>query len=195
MRCVWIDEGSQPDFTKITNYGIQGLYFSTREQYVTPTYLDSIRDKGYVVGIYRAWNWDAGLSGAKWADLLSAEVTRVGGNGKQLDVQANIELKDTLWIKDFLIRWRQHRQLRPTSWTMEGHQGGWMVGIKYWIEQSKVVLVPQCYDGAMNPWDSAAMVKDLKEDYKFSNPVIPFHGAKALRPWADGFIFTQNNLP
>ena len=41
-------------------------------------------------------------------------------------MQLNVELHDPLYIQDMVVRWRQLRKFRDTSWTMEPMQGGWM---------------------------------------------------------------------
>ncbi|MDQ5820008.1 MAG: hypothetical protein M3540_01015, partial [Actinomycetota bacterium] len=166
MRAIWIDEGSDPDYPRLTKHGITDLYFSPRVDQGHPKdTVDAARAQGFTVGLYRALSWDDTLSGKDWAKLLSGDVARfVGGDGKgigvQLGVQANVETHDMAWCAEFLRWWRLYRPLRETSWTMEGFQGGLLKDIRLQILASRVDLVPQCYGGAMEPWDTAGTVKD-----------------------------------
>lgn len=197
LRALWIDEGSKPEWGRLVPF--THLFLSTRD--ATTAALNEIRMRGFQAGIYRVTTWDEGVDdGKEWAKLLSDDVARcVGGDGRGLDVQlavqADIEQHDSAFIVAFLKEWRARRPRRDTSWTMEGFQGGWMREIRQQINDSGVKLIPQAYDGAMKPFDSLGVVRELVNYGFYEQLIYPFHDAAELRRGWDGFAFTQQRLP
>lgn len=211
MKAIWIDENQSPDYQRLFRHGIRRLYFTAREGYGhDKTMVDNARAQGFEVGIYRVSSWDLAnnpnLTGAEWANLLSKDVSRyVGGDGKgtnvQLAVQMDIEEHNPVWIAQCLLRWRQIRQVRDTSFTFEPFQGGMLVAAIAQIIQSNVRLVPQAYMGPhngnpdMTPADPFGVVKDLT-DYRFPYERIQvfYDAARLYRGWT-GYAFTAQRLP
>jgi hypothetical protein len=196
VKACWIDEGQDADYSRLTRHGIGRLLFSPRvNQGHSRAQIDEARAKGFEVGIYRVPEWDPTLEGAAWATMLSKDVTRLGGDGTQVHVQADIETHNTVWLAAFLLQWRKHRAKRDTSVTTEGFQGGLLVKIRPQILDSNVTLVPQAYGGDMQPWDTHGTVLDLIA-YGFPlEKILPFYDAADLRRGWSGYCFTQQRLP
>lgn len=203
MHAIWIDEGADPDFPLLEARGFlpgrtppHRLFFSAREPRLRqPTYLDAVRGRGYGCGLYWADTWDAGLAGAQAAELMNRRWLELGGGVKSLHVQFNVERHDAGYVAELLHRWRQLRPTLPTSWAMEGFQGGWIATIRAQVVTSKVLLVPEAYTGSMAPFDTAGVVKDLTDFGIPYDQVTVFHDARELRRGWDGFAFTQARLP
>src|SRR5438309_10323563 len=98
-------------------------------------------------------------------------------------------------VAAFLMEWRLLRQGFPTSWALEGFQGGLIQAIRAQVQNAHVRLAPECYDSSMNEYDSRGVVKDLT-DYGFPYRMIsPFYDAAKLRRGWDGVAFLQSRLP
>lgn len=220
MRYLWVDEGNDPDYTKGDRDSINGYFFALFDPRLNPGYLQAVRQKGYAVGVYMAWNWPqyVGKSGAQMAEITVARVKQIAGgflSNSMPKVQYDIEAHDPALIAACLTR---HRELLPqqdTSWTMESFQGGWMdpVFVKAMLA-CKVRVVPQLYSGQManiglrdsNPalfWRQIAAervaedvaLKDLLKRGFPQQIISGFYDAASLPQRWDGWAFTQGRLP
>lgn len=199
MRAVWVDEGNDPNWDKLSRHGITWVFLSLQDPIAaTRSRLLEIKARGLVAGVYGAWNWYPGTSGLGFAEAVHARLSIICPDATALwpRVQLNDETHDPARIAAMLRRWRQLRPTTGTSWTLEGHQGGWFTPdlVKAIIE-TKTRVVPQCYTGPMIPTDTLAEVRDITRRGIPDSMVSPFHDAAALRPWWDGFAFTQGRLP
>ena len=178
------------------------LFFSMQDPRVTQAYLMSVRAKGYTTGVYVAWNWPeyAGNDGAEFAQKVSDKlgtIVPVTSAQNFPKVQLNVELHDPLYIQDMVVRWRQLRKYRDTSWTMEPMQGGWMSpNMVNAVIAARVRVVPQMYWGNMQPaLPYQRVIDDLTIRGFPAGLVTPMWDAARLPdPW-DGFAFTQGRLP
>ena len=177
------------------------LFFSMQDPRVTQQYLISVRAHGYVTGVYVAWNWVGyeSASGAQFAEKVDERLSQIVPKTSAQNfpkVQLNVELHDPLFIQDMVVRWRQLRKYRDTSWTMEPMQGGWMSpNMVKAVTDSRVRVVPQCYWGNMQPVDPQLAIANVVNQGFPRALVTPMYDAAALpTPW-DGFAFTQGRLP
>ena len=200
MRWIWTDEGSSwPDYAKGDKQGINGYFVSIRE--ATKPMLEDIANHGYVCGVYMATNWDEfrNLNGPETAEKMHELVKPLSWSAARPKVQFDIEQQDPAKILACFARWRQLQPKRDTSWTMEGHQGGWMSRVFVdALVGYRIRFVPQCYSADMkDQWDTLAMARDLTRRGVPDSLVSPFIDAAELpNPfWWEGFAFTQNRLP
>lgn len=176
------------------------LFFSMQDPRVTQQYLMNVRSRGYVTGVYVAWNW-AGYegNGTEFAEKVSerlGEIVPVTSAQNFPKVQLNVELHDPLFIQDMVVRWRQLRKYRDTSWTMEPMQGGWMSpNMVQAVTSRRIRVVPQCYWGNMDPVPVQPVINNLVNQGFPRALVTPMYDAADLPdPW-DGFAFTMGRLP
>ena len=204
MRYLWVDEGNDPDWAKVTAYRINGLYFAIFDPRLTKTYVDAVKMRGYAVGLYMAWNWPQtkNLSGPEQMELMNQRLLTIMGGQANIQkshpkVQWNNEAHDPEMIASGLERWRQLRPTQDTSWTLEGMQGGWFSPeFVTRLLATKTRIVPQCYNGAMTKvWDTLAGARDLTKRGIPDGLVSPFYDAAHLPEYWDGFAFTQGRLP
>lgn len=200
-NAIWIDENNDPNYSKLDGKGFKQLFFAHRDPRLTPAYLQSVRDKGYITGLYWASTWDKDKSADFWVHILDTTMKRLG----KMPIQVNIEEHDPVKIADFVTGFRKIYPWVPLSLATEGFQGGWLVKNLVLLDAQRVTLVPEAYadlPGApMTPYDTDAIVQDLVSQGFSYDRVVPFHDAKTLyragatpRGWR-GFVFTQNRLP
>lgn len=198
MHSCWVDAGNDPVYEKMAAYGVENICFAATDKRLTPAYIASVRGHGYGVGIYRAWNWTPNVDGVGFANLLDADLKRLGEPGPGvIRVCADIEAHDPAYIKAFLGRWRKMRPNRATDLTIEGRQGGWFSQCKDAVVRANVNVIPQSYVGDMVPLDPLDVVRDLVDwGYPISK-VFPFYDAKWIRAYNgwEGYLFTQGRLP
>jgi len=205
MRYLWVDEHAAPDYVKASKQQINGFFFDIRD--ATQQSLKSVADDKYAVGVYLAYNqgWPEffGLTGTQVAEKVSDMVNDLkwGVSQSQPKVQFDFENKDAGFITSCFVRWRQLQPKRDTSWTLEGHQGGWIASVPGFVQAilaSRVRVVPQCYDAPMtHSWDSLAMARDLTSIGIPDKRISPFLDAAKLdqAQWWSGFAFIQSRLP
>lgn len=204
MNYLWVDDGNDPNWDLVKHYRMNGLYFACFDQRLTKTYIDQVKARGFVVGLYMAWNWEQtkNLSGPEQMELFSERLGQIAGPNPAAGhpkIQWNNEEKDTEMIASGLERWRQLRPKHDTSWTLEGMQGGWFSPefVKR-ILATKVRIVPQCYRGDMSKqYDVLAAARDLTKRGIPDNVISPFYDAAILDrlEYWDGFAFTMGRLP
>src|SRR5262245_12442768 len=205
-RWIWVDSGQAADYRKAQPEGINGFFF---DMFATSkAELQKVWQDGYVVGVYMAGNWPqfAGLTGKGVAERVALEIERLkfGGAAKP-KVQFDLEMHgpaDGQFLIDCFQRWRELAPTRDTSWTMEGHQGGWIKaqpGLVAAVQAARIRVVPQCYDADMQGglWDTHEMARDLVRAGFTDASISCFHDAKYLdqQKWWTGFAFTQQRLP
>lgn len=201
MKALWIDENTDPDYQRIRPWfppfevPRARLCFAHRDPRLTPGYLQAVRERGYDVDLYWASTWDADKSPEQWAALLNDRWKALGGAERLLSVQVDIEQHDPLRVAAFLAAWRKLRPGLRTSWTLEGFQGGWVSAIREQVLAANILIVPQAYDGAMTPFDTDGVVRDLTARGFPHDRIVPFHDAAQLRRGWSGYVFTQRRLP
>lgn len=200
IRYLWVDEGSSPDYVKGDKEGINGYFLSIRE--ATKANLQAISQRNLACGVYLAYNdsWLEfyGLSGKELAEKVHAMLQLLSWSTvSKPKVQFDLEMQNPTLIGDCLTHFRKLQPSRDVSWTMEGHQGGWMTpSFVSRIRLAKVRVVPQCYDAPMeNVWDTLEMARDLMRKGFADSMISPFHDAAKLPKWWQGFAFTQARLP
>lgn len=202
MRYLWVDEGNDPDWAKVQAYRMNGLFFAIFDPRLTKTYIDQVRARGYVVGVYMAWNWPQtrNLSGPQQTELMSERLAEIAGPTPAKGhpkCQWNNEEHDPEMIASGLEHWRKLRPTHDTSWTLEAMQGGWFTAeFVQRILATKVRIVPQCYNGPMTvAWDTLAAARDLTKRGVPDGLISPFFDAARLPEYWDGFAFTMGRLP
>ena len=199
MRAVWVDAGNDPNYAKLVAVGATAAYFDIRDERLMPSYFAEVKSHGLEVGVYAAVNWYGNVTGPVFADLVSSrlEVIAKASSPDTPMVCLDIEVKDPSFVLGALRRWRVHRAVRVTDYTLEGHQGA-ILNAGQWLAVASLVryVVPQCYDGAMaQVWDAFAMAKDLYDHGLPFPSVRPFYDAAHLPEWWDGYAFTMGRLP
>jgi hypothetical protein len=199
MNAVWIDEGQDPDYTKLRKYGIDTAYFSIRDQLVVER-INAAKDHSFKVGIYFAWNWyPKVLGGAGLADTISNELTILGFKDYSKDgvrILADIEEHDIAgYVVPFFQRWRKHRPNRVTDWTLEGMQGGLFTATDVAnISACSILVAPAFYGGNMAPLPHSPIIDLLMAGFQ-GYQLVGMYDAAAL-PWRwSGYAFTQGRLP
>ena len=202
MRGVWVDSRNDPDWAKLRRHGITWVFVSLDDPPAdVRRRLLEIRARGLVAGVYSAWSWFPGKDGAKFAEAVHSQLQQVVPDASATwpRVQLNDETHDPVRIEVMLRRWRQLRPATATSWTLEGMQGGWATHppLVQAVLDTKVRVVPQAYAGNMDPWDTAAVLRDLTErPSRYPDRIVSLiHDAAALRRFWDGWAFTQGRLP
>jgi len=199
MHAVWIDAGNDPHWERIDKWGIRWLYFplSDPPADVRRRLLDT-KARGYVGGVYSASNWYGNPPGGDYADIVSRALAALNipvTNGWP-KVQFDDERHEPVTIAAWLERWRELHRYHDTSWTLESMQGGWWSpGFVEAVIEAHVRVVPQCYQGAMQPVDTLAAARDLTRRGLPDALISPFYDAASLPIGWDGFAFTMGRLP
>src|SRR5881275_2610635 len=92
MRHAFVNQGGPkyPDRDKLKRYKITRLYYEARDPHIDAAFLQELRAIPIEVGIMLSAAWYDGTM-KDLADQGDAEVTRLGGNNKQLAVLFDIE--------------------------------------------------------------------------------------------------------
>lgn len=201
MRNLWVDAGNDCDTAKARANLMTAAYFDIRDARLGPPYFTALAALGFGVGVYASTSWWPSLTGPGFADAVSDRLAAIAP-GSLPDLPAvclDIERDDIAgYLLPALRRWRTHRPKRVTDLTIEGHKGGLFSPSQVINVAAKVrYIVPQCYDGTMRGWDSAAMVRDLTDAGFPLAHVYPFLDAAKLAQlaWWEGYAFTQGRLP
>lgn len=207
MRACWVDGNNDMDAVKLARHGITDPYFDARWVAAKPDplgFLKSVRDKGFIPGLYlcsqgEGWPSHHELSGSEWADwaydmvqLKIAPETR--GNFPR--VCLNNEIHDAEWILAMLRRWRARSPRRWTSWSMEGHQTGWM-GPSFGETISPFVQAvhPQAFRGDLSRFESDRVALEMVAIGFPVDKVFCVLAADDLGEWWDGVVLPQGRLP
>jgi hypothetical protein len=199
MHAVWIDAGNDPHWERIDKWGIRWLYFPLSDPAadVRRRILDT-KARGYVAGVYSASNWYGTPKAGEYADIVNRklEELQLHVTNSFPKVMFDDERHEPHTILAWLQRWRQLRKYHDTAWTMESFQGGWMDDeFVRDVVAARVRIVPQCYQGAMQPVDTLAAARNLTHR-GFPDPIIsPFYDAASLPIGWEGFAFTMGRLP
>lgn len=202
MRYLWVDSGNDPNWAKVEEHEINGLFFDIFDSRVTSTYLANVKAKGYAVGVYMVTNWPqfSGKTPEQIAEITSARVKEIIGTGTITPsfpkVQFDMEEHDPGKIIRVLRRWRELHPRQDTSWTMESFQGGWMSrDFVYEVVKLKIRVVPQYYKGNMDPVAQDVGLKDMLAAGFPYQLVTGFYDAADLPlfNW-DGYAFTMGRL-
>lgn len=199
MRAVWLDSGNDPNWSLLKKHSVNWVFVGLDEPPAEVVRrLNEIKVVGLVGGVFAAWNWYPGKDGAQFAEVVHNQIKALFPNATPdwPRVQLNDETHDPARIEQMLRRWRVLRPTTATSWTLEGHQGGWFTkSLVKAITEAKTRVVPQCYTGPMIPTDALAAVRDITKRGVPDSLVTPFYDGAALQPYSEGFIFTQGRLP
>lgn len=207
MRAAWGDFGQDPPYAKLADAGVTWPYFDIRDPRLTPDYLDAVKAHPGIdgCGVYAvrgtdSWPETDDLTPAQFAEWTDAALRHIGWLGNppvMFDIEGMPDLVP--FVLATLKRWRELRPKRTTDLTIEGHKGELFRPADVINTVAKVRwVVPQCYDGAMHPWDTYAMAADLYAADFPAASVRPFYAADKLLPWwgtPDGFAFTWGRLP
>jgi len=218
IRYLWVDSArggdgalvpgapvQHADYAKAKPQQINGFFFDLF--LATKQELGKVWGDGYATGVYFAGNWAevAGKPGAEIAEIVNERVQELTfGGASTPKVQFDLEFHgpgDAQRLIDCFKRWRELQPKRDTSWTMEGHQGGWIKaqpGLVGAVLAAHVRLAPQCYDADMagGLWDTHEMARDLVRAGFPDALISPFHDARYLdqQKWWQGFAFSQQRL-
>lgn len=199
MKAVWIDAGNDPDYTKLQRYGIRWLYFPLSDPPAdVRRRLEAAKGLGYTVGVYSAWNWYGEPGGAEYARFTHDALRAVAPNATNSSpkVMLDDERHEPETIAELLAEWRRLRRYTDTAWTLESMQGGWMPpAFVADVIAAHVRIVPQCYQGDMQPVDTLTAARDLTKRGFPDALISPFYDAKELPIGWDGFAFTMGRLP
>lgn len=197
MRAIWVDEGNGPNWDLLAKHDITWIFISLNDP-ACRKHLDAIKARGLVAGVYSAWNWYPSLDGASFALEVHNRLKQVVPDATPLfpRVQLNDETHSPNRIISMLQNWRHVRPRTATSWTLEGHQGGWFTpALVKTIVETKTRVVPQCYTGPMVPTDPLAAVRDITRRGVPDSMVTPFYDAATSgTPYQAGWFFTMGRL-
>lgn len=194
MRYVWVDAGNDPNWDKMAQYRMTGIFMPMFDARTTPAMMAQIKNRGYAPGIYIGHGWFAPITPKDLVAKVAAEYKRVYVPG--LRVQFNLEQHDPNYIAETLERWRAGHKTVGTSWTPEGMQGGWMSPdfVKR-VVATKTRVVPQCFVGNMDRRESDMVLRDLTKRGFPESSVSMFYDAAQLGVGWDGYAFTMGRLP
>jgi hypothetical protein len=160
--------------------------------------LQDTKQRGYIGGVWAAWNWYGDPSGLAFATEVDRLVSQVAPNAtpEWPRVMLDDERHEPATILALLRSWRRLRPVQSTAWTMESMQGGWMDAVfVQGVTDARVRLAPQCYTGDMVPVDPLAAVRDLTKRGFADALVTPLYDGKALQVGWEGFVWTMGRLP
>lgn len=207
MRAFWINKGAEvQSYPGLRQLGVDKVFFDLHTH--SRAHFDQARREGFEVGGYTNPQWfPDGKDPKAYRSRVSQRLAALSLHDEQCDVQFNVEklyLSDigldtpdeaSKYILDLMYWWRRSNPNRVTSWTMEGHQGGWFYPILKNSLLSNVLLVPQAYDGDMRRWDSHGVVMDLVRHGAALERVTPFLDAPEARiPYSEGFFYMEHRL-
>lgn len=211
MRTVYAWHGEDANIDKLKRNRIDRIWFAAVD--VTPTQIRHARANGFEAGIYTNPQWYDYPEARAFRDLIGEAVKRLSDGGP-LPVQINNERHDPLYMAAIMFWYRRAYQLRETSWCCEGYQGGWvgpMFRTNYTYTHPSVgtvqitpavlanlELIPQSYDGNMNPYDPHDVVKDLVDwgcPYPAINPIVGGEYAPWTSRRANQHFYLQSRLP
>lgn len=196
MRYVWC-VNEIPDYVKGDKNGIDGYFLGGFDPQATRATVADVLNKGHAVGLYFASNWSQfnGLDASGIGRTVVQKYNDIGVKGLRL--QMDMEEKQPDKIADVLAFIRGALPAVGLSWTMEGHQGGWMSpSFVARIMLAKVRVVPQCYNAEMTKvWDTLAMARNLTRVGFPDSIISPFYDAAKLPEWWQGYAFEQRRLP
>lgn len=201
MRAVWVDEGNDANWDLLRKHGITWVFYSLNEpDAALRKRLLETRARGLIAGVYAAWGWAGYVgSGAFFAEAVDKRLKQVCPDATATwpRVQLNDETHDAFRIEQLLRRWRRLRPRTATSWTLEGHQGGWFTpSLVQAITETGIRVVPQCYTGPMIPTDALAAVRDITKRGVPDSLVTPMYDGKVVNtPYAEGWFFTMGRMP
>lgn len=199
MRGVWVDPGNDPQWEAIDRNGIRWVYFPLSDEPAdVRRRLLTARERGYVGGVYSAWNWFNLRNGTAYAVWTSERLKQVAPDATNTwpKVMLDNERHDPNDLTSMFNTWRALRRYTDTAWTLESMQGGWFdPEFVATVIRAKVRVVPQCYAGDMRAVDSLAAARDLTIRGIPDVLVSPFYDAAQLPLEWQGFAFTMGRLP
>lgn len=200
MKGLWIDAGNDPHWERLEKHQINRVYFPVSDPVAdVQRRLKDARQRGYVVGLYSAWNWTGyGSTGAEYARAMHQRVKLIEPNAKPTDpkIMLDDETHDPDRIIQMLAEWRRLRPKTDTAWTLESFQGGWFApALVQALVDLKVRVVPQCYWGNMIQVCTLTAARDLTKRGVPDSLITPFYDAADLPVGWDGFAFTMGRLP
>lgn len=211
MRAIWADGGNDADYVKNARYGIDEPYFDARWVAAKPDplgFLKSVRDRTpkqkpglYLCSQGDGWPSHHELSGAEWADWAYELVQKKIAPGTRGDfprVCLNCEIHDPQWILEMLTQWRKRNPRRWTSWSMEGHQTGWMMGLEGFVAAVEPMLDavhPQAFRGNMARFESDRVALEMVAAGFPVEKVWCVLAADKLGESWDGVALPQGRLP
>lgn len=205
MKAIWVNTGAEvSSYPTLHQLEFTHVFFDLHRH--TKAHLTQARNQGFKVGGYTNPQWFGVPAAKDYRDMVNRRLSELVGKDEQCDVQFNIEkatLSQTIatqaaqnkWVDDLFYWWRRVRATRETSWTMEGHQGGWFTPTFVSPNLKDTTFVPQAYDGNMNRWDSYGVVKDLVDYGVPFSRIMPFYDTPEARiPYSEGFFYLENRL-
>lgn len=205
MKQIWVDPPSEADYTKLRAWDVTDPFYDIRWDRLDLAYLQEVRSKGFNPGLYicsqgEGWPDAHSTAPAAWADWAYGEVKRIAprtsGNFPMICI--NAETHDDQWLLAMFKRWRSHSPKRWTSWSMEGHQGGWMVANPAFVSGMNALNLdaycPQAYRGGMVRMESDRVALDMVLAGFPASKVFCFYDAAQVGYWYDGVLYTQGRL-
>jgi hypothetical protein len=157
--------------------------------------IEPVRANGFSIFLMRDPRWDNYMDPpATWAKKFSSDLTRLGLEGKQCALLADIEIHDSNWILAALQELRRLRSGRGLTWSPEPIQGGIVSDdLRDFINNDPMVTVsPQCYRGNMTPVSERWAVDDLLARKIKPEKILPFYGSYC-DGW-NGFLYNLTEI-
>ncbi len=196
MRWIWTDAGDDPSWGIGDKHGIDGYFAPLFDEPLTTEVVRETVARGHAVGVYFGHNWRPLASPEQIVAEVNAEFKRLVKVAPRLRLMWNLEEQDPEFVADVLEEWRRVQPKVNTSWSPAGMQGGWMH--EEFVDRvlaCRVRVVPQCFDGSMNRWESDVVKADVVRRGFPEHIVSCFYDAAQLGAWWDGFAFTAGRLP
>lgn len=157
MNCsLWLDRGTGLDPVKAKIHqitcAIEDVRDATKESVAYNAFQTGGGGVYAVVGKGAGWP-EVPLDPVPAADWVEKQLQRCDlGKPNAPTVHLNYEGDDPTWINAFLLRYRAHRPLRQTLWTMQAHKAAIYHGstVTKTLVAKNIAVGPQCYVGDEN---------------------------------------------
>lgn len=204
---AWLEQGSNPDFTKVADHKIRWLLVNPRPHpnpaaplpvnvlntirtFSTGTTLGPIK-----AGIYVGRAWTDNASPQQLAAIVSNWITATQLKSGE-PVMVNLEPIDKVFTRDFITSYRKLRPWRPTSIAV-GYGQGALVPMEDLARDGMHVYV-ELYYGDMSPANAAVGILDLlRVPGAVAGTLHPFYAGDNLPADRvdDGCVFTLGRIP
>ena len=109
MRALWIDAGNDADYTRLKAEGIESPVYAITDPRLSLAYLNDVKTRGFVPGVYAVKSWWPQASATEFADIVSAQLEKIapGTPSGFPFVCIDYEPTDVPGILAFSAQWRR----------------------------------------------------------------------------------------
>ncbi len=205
VKAAWVrpDGPMFPDQDKARRLGVDQFFWDANDP--APDHprhlagvLDDMRGAHWKVGITRNMRnseWpDSATDPVEFGFQLSKDLTRLGCDGKQCSVIADLETHDMLWVHGALAAFRSKRPGRFLYWTLEPQQGGLLPSsLVEGINADPLTWIcVQKYRGGMQPVSERFVIDNLKGAGVLEEKILVYYDRS--EEGFEGILFDFANL-